>query len=189
MGEHFDFDQFAPRAADVVLGDFAVDARHLLQRQFARQHHRVGPLRKELDGFGVGDVALGRNVDLDPHAAGIEDGGHVGGDDGIDPLGLGAVDDLVDRGDFFFVDHRVDRQIGFQPCFVGDSDDAGQVVGGEVGRRGRPHVELSDAEVDRVGARLDGGRQGLVGAYRGHDFDVAAQHCVQCGIHNSEFMI
>ncbi len=176
MGEHLDFDQLAPRAADVVFLDFPMDARHLLQRQFAGQHHRVGPLREELHGFGIRYVALGRYVHLHADAAGIEYGGHVGGDDGVHALGLGAVDHFVDGGDFVFVDDRVDRQVGFQTCGMGRRDDPRQVVFREVGCRSSAHVQASDPEVDRVGAGLDRGRQRFVRPHRSHDFDIFALH-------------
>ncbi len=178
MGEHLDFNQFAARPADVVFDDFAMDGRHLFKGQFARQHHRIGPLREKAHGFGVGDVALGRDVHLLPDAAGIENRRHIGGDDGIDPLAAGAVDDLVDGADFVFVDNRVDRQIGFDACIVGRADDACKVVEVEIGRRGRPHVQLPDAEIDRIGAGLNGRSERLVGAHRGHDFNIGTFHRV-----------
>lgn len=119
MGEHLDFDQLALRAADVVLDDLAVDGGHLFERELAGQHHRVGPLGEEADRLGVRDVALGRDVDLDPHAPCVEDCGEVGGDDGVDPLGAGAVDDGVHVGHLILVDHRVDRQVGLHAVLVG----------------------------------------------------------------------
>lgn len=178
MGEHLDFDQLALRAADVVLDDLAVDGGHLFERELAGQHHRVGPLGEEADRLGVRDVALGRDVDLDPHAPCVEDCGEVGGDDGVDPLGAGAVDDGVHVGHLILVDHRVDRQVGLHAVLVGRFDDAPQVVEREVGCRGGAHVEFSHAEVDRIGPGVDGGHQRLVGADRGHDFYFGTFHRV-----------
>ncbi len=63
----------------------ARDARYLFERQLARQHHDVGPLREELHRLGVRYVALGGYMHLHAYAPGIEHGGHVGGYYGIDP--------------------------------------------------------------------------------------------------------
>ena len=180
VGEHLDFDQLALRAADVVFDDFAVDGGHLLERELAGQHHRVGPLCEEFHRLGVRDVALGRDVDLDPHAARIEDCREVGGDDGVDPFGAGAVDDGMHVGHFVLVDDGVDRQVGLHAVLVGRGDDARQVVEREVRGRSGAHVEFSHAEVDRVGPGVDGGHQRLVGADRGHDFYLGTFHRIRC---------
>ena len=153
-----------------------MDPRHLLERQLAGQHHRVGPLREELHGLGVGDVALRGDMHLLADAAGVEDGREVGGDDGVDPLGLGPVDDGVHVGQLVFVDDRVDRQIGFDACGMGRADDPRKVVEREVRGRTGAHVEPPHAEIDGVGSGVDSRRQCFVGPHGGHDLYVGTLH-------------
>ena len=174
MGEHLDLDQLAARTAYVVRDDPVADPGHLFERQFACENHRVGPLCIELHGLRVGDVALRRDVHLDARPAGIEDDGHVRGDDGIDALALRPVDHLVGRGDLVFVDDRIDRQVGAHTGGMCRRYDARQVVEREVGGRCRPHVEFPDPEVDGVGAGLDGCGERFVAPHGSHDFDIGA---------------
>ena len=181
MGEHLDPDQLAARAPDVVLDDLAVYLRHLFERQFACQHHRVGPLREELHGFGIRNVALGRNMHFDPDAPGVEYRREIGGDDGVDAFGLGAVDYLVDGLHLVLVDDGVDREVGLDPCGVCRGDDLRQVVEREIRSRRRAHVELPDAEIYRVRPGLYGCGQCFVRPYGGHDFYLGALHSVVCG--------
>ena len=182
MSKHFDLDQLALRASDVVLDNGSMDGLDLLEGQFPCQDHRIGPLREEFYGLGVRDVALGRDVDLLSDAAGIEDGGHIGGDDGIDPLTAGTVDDLLHGAQFVLIDDGIDRQVGLYPRSVGRSHNLGQVVEGKVGRRGRTHIEFAHPEIDRVGTRLDGGSQCFVRPHGGHQFDVASFHYRTSGL-------
>lgn len=180
-GRTFRFDQLAARAPDVVLDDLAVYLRHLFERQFACQHHRVGPLREELYGFGIRNVALGRNMHFDPDAPGVEYRRQIGGDDGVDAFGPGAVDHLVYGLHLVLVDDGVDREVGLDPCGVCRGDDLRQIVEREVRSRRRAHVELSDAEIYRVRPGLYGCGQCFVRPYGGHDFYLGALHSVVYG--------
>ena len=176
MGEHLDLNQFAARTADLFGLDAAVDLGHLLESQLAGQHHRVGPLGVEAYGLGVRDVALRGDMDLLPDLSRVEDGGHVGGDDGVDAGPAGAVDDGVQVVNLILVDHRIDGQIALDAGLAGRIGDSLQVVEREVGGRCRAHVELPDPEVDGVGAGLNGCGQRFVGAHGGHDFDIGTFH-------------
>ena len=178
VGEHLDLHELAARSADVVLDDPAVDFGHLLERELACQHHRVGPLRVEAHRLGVRDVALRGDVHLLPDAPRVENRRQVGGDDGVDALAAGAVDHLVHGRHLVLVDDGVDRQVGLDARFVRRGDDAPEVVEREVRRRSRAHVEFPDAEVDGVGTGLDGRGEGLVGARGGHDLDIGSFHGV-----------
>lgn len=180
-GRTFRFRPARRAGPDVVLDDLAVYLRHLFERQFACQHHRVGPLREELHGFGIRNVALGRNMHFDPDAPGVEYRREIGGDDGVNAFGLGAVDYLVDGLHLVLVDDGVDREVGLDPCGVCRGDDLRQVVEREIRSRRRAHVELPDAEIYRVRPGLYGCGQCFVRPYGGHDFYLGALHSVVYG--------
>ena len=179
VGEHLDLNQLAPRTADLLPGDLPVYFGHLLQRQFARQDHRVGPLGEEPHRLGIGNVALGGDVHLLPDPPGVEDRRQVRGDHGIDAGGLGPVDHGVHLGDLVLVDDGVDRQVAFHAGPAGRGDDLREVVEREVGCRGRAHVEFPDPEVDGVGSGLNGGRERFVAPDGSHYFDIRTFHRFQ----------
>ena len=178
MGEHFDPHGFARGAADALLRDLAGDVGHLLEIQFAGEHHHVGPLGVELHGLTVGDVALGRDVDFDPRAVGVEDRRKVGGDDCIDPFAAGCVDQPVGVVQLLVVEDRIDREVAFDAGPFRDADDPAQVFDGEVRRRAGPHVELPDPEIDGVRSGVDRGPEGFVAPHGSHDLEIAAFHVV-----------
>ena len=122
-----------------------------------------------------------RNMHFDPDAPGIEYRREIGGDDGVDAFGLGAVDYLVDGLHLVLVDDGVDREVGLDPCGVCRGDDLRQVVEREIRSRRRAHVELPDAEIYRVRPGLYGCGQCFVRPYGGHDFYLGALHSVVCG--------
>ena len=72
-------------------------------------------------------------MDLDADAPCVENRREVGGDDGVDALGLGAVDHLVNGPQLVFIDDGIDRQIGLHACGVCRGDDLRQIVEREVG--------------------------------------------------------
>ncbi len=89
---------------------------------------------------------------LHAHAPRIQDGGLVRRYHRIDPFAQGTVHDSVHGFQLIVVENRIDRQIGFDTVLPGDLHDTGQVVEGKVGRRTGTHVQLSHAEIYRVGA-------------------------------------
>ena len=176
MGEHLDAHRIARRAADLLLVDRAGDAADLIERQFARQHHHVGPLREEFHRLAVREVALRGDMHLHPDAARVEDRRQVGSDHGVDPRHAGAVDERVHLPQLVLVDHRIDRQVALHPRRTGDPDDTFQIVRREIRGRLRPHVELPHTEIDGVGSGLYGRLQRLVAPGRSHQFYVASFH-------------
>ena len=160
----------------MVPRDLARDASDLFEAQFARQHHHVGPLREELHRLGVRDVALGGDMHLHARAPGVENGGEVGRDDGVDARLAGPVDGAVHLLQLVVVDDRIDREVGLHSRLAGDGNDPVQILEGEVGRRLGPHVQRADPEIDRVGPGRDGRPQRFVGPHRGHDFDIRPFH-------------
>ena len=118
MGEHFDPYQLSAGARDPLPFDFPADTGDLHQVEFPGQDHYVRPLGEEPDGFDVGDVALRGDMYGHADAAGILDGGHIGGDDGVHAHLAGTVDGRVQGFDLFVVNHRIDRQIAFHAVFT-----------------------------------------------------------------------
>ena len=176
MSEHLDTQQFAMRTAYVLLDYGAMHLANLLQTQFASQHDHIRPLGKEFRRFAVRHVALRRYMHLDARMEGIEYRRKVGGYDGIDALGTRPIHNRVHQCEFVVVDDGIDRQVGLDTALVGYGYNLRHVVERKVGCRLRPHVELSDAEIDRIGTRIDGCPQRFVTPHRSHYLYVAAFH-------------
>ena len=84
VAKHFEAYGLAFRASDVALADGPMDGADLIQIELAGQDGHVGKAGVEGQGFDVGDVELGGEVDLLTDVGGIVHGGHVGGDNGRD---------------------------------------------------------------------------------------------------------
>ena len=82
VAKHFEAYGLAFRASDVALADGPMDGADLVQIELAGQDGHVGKAGVEGEGFDVGDVELGGEVDLLTDVGGIAHGGHVGGDNG-----------------------------------------------------------------------------------------------------------
>ena len=95
MGEHLDADRLASRADDGLLEDRPVDRCHLVHVQLTSQHDDIGELRIEAQGFDIGDIELGREVDFDPDATSIEHRSDIRCDDGRYLGSLRRIDDLT----------------------------------------------------------------------------------------------
>ena len=167
--EHLNLNQLTRRATDVLLLNLLRDIGNLLQRQLACQHHDICPLREELNSRDVRDVALRRDVHLHAHLAGVEDGGKVGSDDGVDALSLCAVDDAAHNLHLRVVDNDVHREVGLDTRSVCHADNLRKVIEREVYARRSAHIELLNTEIYRVGTRIYRCVKRLVRAHRGHN--------------------
>ena len=170
MAEHFDADEFALGATDVLFFNLSVDVGHLFHIQFARQHDHIGKACVEFQGIDVRDIELRGEVNLYTHLVAVGHHGYVAGDNGTDSSLFGGIDNLVHRTEVFAIDDGIDRQIALDVMFGARGGNLPQVVDGEMIGRMRPHVELTDAEINRVGTGLDGCRQTFARAYGRHDF-------------------
>ena len=178
MAEHLDAHGPARGALDALAIDRGADVRHLTQRQLAREHDDVGELRVKAQGLDVRDVELRGEMHLDAELPAALHDRNVGGDDGRDACSLRRRDDLAHGGEVAVVDDGVDGEVAFGAVLAAEGRNLIQVVDREAARRVRAHVERTDPEVDAVGARLQGGRQGFARARRGHDFEVGSLHVV-----------
>ena len=137
-----------------------VDLRDVGERIFAGEHDELrAELAGELHAGGAGDRhlrgAVDRKIrreraDQPADADVLHDGGvDAGGDDGAQVvLGVG--------GQFVGEDERVERHVAAHAAAVEKFHQRGQVGRREI-LRAHPGVEALEAEVDRVGAVLDGG--------------------------------
>ncbi len=166
MDEHLRLD--ARRRGDVV---------DLLEGQLAGQHH---PLEAEVaEGLGPGPVVyrqLRAGVQFQAREVrpGNAEDAEVLQDDGVDAEGVQAGQVLDQLGQFVLADHRVDgdEDAAARRQAVGVGDGLGQLVGGEVLGLGAGG-ELLEAEVDGVGAEVEGGEGGVRAAGGGQQFDGA----------------
>src|SRR3712207_755388 len=157
VAEHFYADEFSLGATDVLFVDLSVDVGYLIHVQFTCQDHHIGETCVELQGVYVRYIELGREVNLNAHLVAIGHHGHVAGDNGRYVGLFGGVNYLVHRGDVLTVADGIYRKIGLNVMFGAGSGYLPQVVNGEMIGRVRPHIELANAEIHRVGTGLNGG--------------------------------
>ena len=176
MSKDLYLNQFALRAADVVLLNILGYLRHLTQRQLASRDHHIGKLGEESHRLDIANVALRRDMHLDTNAVGVGYHSHVAGDDGADTNTLGLVDEMMHLVNLMVIDYRIDRQVGTQTMLMGNTANLFQVFDGEVSRGTRPHIKVADTEINGVGTSLDCSLQALIRAYRRHYFYLAVCH-------------
>ena len=170
MAKHFDADGISHGTADVLLLNVLVNGFHLLHIEFARQHHNIGKTAVELQRFDVRDVELGRQMHLLSHFVAIAHHGHIAGNDGRDACCLGGIDNGFHRRQVVIIDDGVHRQVALHAMLGTRGCDFVQVIDVKMVGRMRPHVELSNAKVNRVGTRLDGSSETFARAHGCHHF-------------------
>ena len=142
------------RAEQPLLRDVLVYARHLFEVELAGEHHHVGPLRIVAHRLAVAHVHLRGDVYLHPYAAGIEDGGHVAGDDGADAGIACCIDDAVHVVDVLVIDDSVHGEVGLDASLGAPLGYGVQVVDREIHARLGAHVKVLDAKIDGIGTTL-----------------------------------
>ena len=177
MAEHLYAHQLALGAAHLLLLDLAVDLCHLVHVELACQHHDIGKLCIKLQGLYVADVELCGEMHLHAHLSAVGHHRHVAGNDRRHLGLMGGIDDLSHGLKVFAVDYGVDGEIALHAVLVAGGGNLLEVVDGEMVCRVGAHVELPNAEIDRVGTGLYRCGQALAGAYRGHYFKFLLLHC------------
>ena len=172
MAEHLYTYLLPARAADILLTDVAVDFGHLLQIQFACQHHHIGKLRIEAERLHVADVELCAEVYLLPYPAGITHHRHIGRNDCRDACRLCRIHDGAHQRDIPVVYDGIDGEVAFHAMLFTRPGYLLQIVDGEGICRTGTHVQVLDAEIDGVRTRLYGCCERFARAYRCHDFEV-----------------
>ena len=89
---------------------------------------------------------------------------------------MGGIDDLSHGLKVLAVDYGVDGEVALHAVLVAGGGNLLEVVDGEMVCRVGAHVELPNAEIDRVGTGLYRCGQALAGAYRGHYFKFLLLH-------------
>ena len=83
----------------------------------------------------------------------------VGYDHRVHPFEFRTVDHLPHIGDIFVEEYRIEGQVGLDSVFPANGDDAGQVVERKIHARPGPHIEALHAEINGIGAALNGALQ------------------------------
>ena len=172
MAEHFDTYRLSAGSADVLLTDVAVDFGHLFQVELASQHHNVGKLGVEAQGFHITYIKLCGQMHLLAYPPCIVHHRHVRCNHGGDAGSLGGIHDGVHQGDVVVIYNGIHREVAFHAVLVAGAGYLAQVVDGKGVRRACTHIQVLDAEIDGIGSGLDGCRQGLAGADGSHDFEL-----------------
>ena len=111
-------------------------------------------------------------MDLQANLAGIQDAGHVGGDDGVHAGFLRQVQHAAGLVEFLAVQGDIQGEIGLEPIGAADAHHLGEVLRLEIVGGVGTHVQVADAEIDRIGASFHGGGE----TFRGHDFQFLRPH-------------
>ena len=112
--------------------NLTVDLFHLLDIQFACQHHHVGKLGIEFQCLDVGDVELGGKVNFNVLLAAIGHDSYVGGNHSSDVRLFSCIDNLSHRFQVFPVDDGIDGEIGLNVFLTTRCGNLFQVVDGEM---------------------------------------------------------
>ena len=176
MGKHFYTDQLPGRAADVFGNDGFVNGLHLLQVQLPGQHNHIGPLGIKAQGLYVGNAQLRGDMHLQADFPAVQDAGHVGGDDGVHAGFLRQVQHAAGLVEFLAVQGDVQGEIGLEPIGAADAHHLGEVLRLEIVGGVGAHVQVADAEIDRIGTSFHGGGEAFEAPRRGHDFQFLRPH-------------
>ena len=170
--EHLDAHEFTFRSAYVLLHNLTVYLCHLLHIQLARQDHHIGKLGIELQSLHIADIELRRQMHLHPNAAAIRHHCHIAGYHRAYSRLPCRVYNTVHGLYVTVIYYGVHRQIGLYAMLRAGRGDVAQVIDGEMIGRVRPHIELSDTEINGVRARLYGCGKRLTATNGCHDFKV-----------------
>ena len=107
---------------------------------------------------------------LDAQPPGLDNGRHIGSYYRRDAGLARRLEQLAHRFQVFVIEGYVDRQIALDARLAAYPAHLGKVFHRKIVGRMRPHIQIADAEINRVGAALDGGLQALEIARRGHYF-------------------
>ena len=154
VAKHLDAHLVAVRTAHIVFHDSLVHRLHLVHVEFARQHLHISPLGVVAHRLAVAHVHLRGNMHLHINGAGVENGGHVAGDDCRHFCLFRRIHDAVHIFNVFLVDDSVHGEVALHVVLLAPSRYGVQVVEGEVHARTAAHVQILNAEVDGVGTAL-----------------------------------
>ena len=168
MCEHLYAHAASGWTADIVPFYYVLDLPHLGKVQFPCEHHDVGPLGIEAQGFGIGNAQLGGDMHLQAYAAGIDDCGHIRGYHSIDSGCQSRVQGVPHRFQLVPIEDYVKREIGLDTGFVTYTAYLAELLHPEVVRGMGTHIEFLHPEIHRIGSALNGCMQTFEIARRGH---------------------
>ena len=111
MAEHLDAYEFAARSCDMLLFYLLVDGANLVHIELACQDHNIGKLGVEAQCLNIGDVELGREVNLHIPLAAIGHHRHVAGDDSRYFCLGSSIDNGTHGVKVFTVDNGIDGEV------------------------------------------------------------------------------
>ena len=168
MAEHFYAYQFPLGAADGLFLYLPVYLRHLVQVEFPGQDHHIREAGVETQSLNVRDIELGGEVNFHSFALAIVHHRYVACYHGGDSRFHGGIYNLAHGRQVLIVNDRVDGEIGLDAVLRASLGYFPQVRDVEmVGRMGT-HIQLSNAEIYRVGSSLYGRGQRLLASHGSH---------------------
>ena len=172
VAEHLDTYPLTARSADILFTDMTVNFRHLLQIQFARQHHHIGKLGIETQSLHIRNIQLRGQMHLLSYLPGVAHHSHIGCNHRRDTCRFCRIHNGSHQGDIVIVDNGIYRKVTFHTMLITGLGNLPQIVNGKgIGGTGT-HIQVFDTEVNRVRTRLDSCGKRLARAYRSHDFKI-----------------
>ena len=165
-----------------LLGELGLEFADLGEGVLAGEDDEAGAeIAGEADAGGAGDRHLRRDVDRQVRREGANQSAEADilHDHGVDPGGDEGADVVGGFGDLVGEDEDVEGDVAAHAAPVEEAHELRKVGGGEV-VRAHPGVEALKAEVDGVGAVLDGGAHAVPVARGGEDLG-PAQHGGRAG--------
>ena len=132
MTEHLNTNLLAHRTTDILLLYLFVDMLHLIHIQFTSQHRNISKAGIELQRFRIGDIQLGRKMNLLAHFITIAHHSHITCDDSRDASLFGSIDNLLHRGNIIIIDNGIDGEISLDTMLIAGSSDLTQVIDGKM---------------------------------------------------------
>ena len=132
MTEHLNTNLLAHRTTDILLLYLFVDMLHLIHIQFTSQHRNISKAGIELQRFRIGNIQLGRKMNLLAHFITIAHHSHITCDDSRDASLLSSIDNLLHRGNIIIIDNGIDGEISLDTMLIAGSSDLTQVIDGKM---------------------------------------------------------
>lgn len=177
VNKHLKPDRVTRRTAQRLFNHLTVNLTDLFQVKFTGKDNSVGKLGVETEGFRISDVKLCGQVNGKTNLAGVLHDGHVGGNHSFYTGFPRGINHSAHEGKILVVKNGIECKVTVDMMSPARAGYMGQVVDREtrMSRMGA-HVQVFEAEIDRIGAGLNGCHERLRRACRRHEFKSLFSH-------------
>ena len=123
MAKHFNANEFAGGTANLFGFNRLCNRFNLLECEFPSEHHNVSKLREKAKRLDVRNIKLRGQMHFQPDFSAVTHHSHIGGDDGINPCGLGGVENFTHLTALFIVNDGVDGEVTLNAMLFANARD------------------------------------------------------------------